>query len=99
MGLRKDNQYLRVENIRIGKNLMQFFIRIYDGDRLVQDITKNIPFDLEGKNPFIQAYNWLQNNGFSGWTSDEAVEVPVVASIVEPEPILEVKSKKKKGAR
>lgn len=67
-----DGLYLRVEEIKTGKNLIQFFARVYKERTAapIQDSTFVAPYDINGANPFVQAYNFLLAEKFVGWKSD-----------------------------
>lgn len=83
-----NSTYVRVEDIRVGKNLLQFFVRVYEDKNgvPVQDTTMVAPYDINGSNPYVQAYDFIISR-FPGFLSDVvATSLPVesVAPVVEP---------------
>ena len=76
----KDGKYVRVENIRVGKDLMEFAVVEYSDRTASPDSYKTIvvKYDIKGKNPFVQAYVYLLSNGYSDYSSDheEGVRIP-----------------------
>lgn len=76
----KEGNYLRIEDLRLSKKLIQFCLREYSDIAVepVSDHTLVIPYDLMSpNNPFIQAYEWVAAERYKDSKSDiEALIAP-----------------------
>lgn len=97
--------FLRVEDIRVGKNLIQFFAREYSdmSKPPISDSTYVTKYDIDGKNPYVHAYDYLVATDYSGYVSDNLPmtepaiqEVILVAEEVVQEPTKKLRNRKAK---
>jgi hypothetical protein len=62
-GLTVENSYIRVEGMRIfEKNKLQFQVRYFVDNTHphFQDVTYSCMYEIDGQNPFKQAYEYLK---------------------------------------
>ena len=93
-----NGNYLRVEDIRIGKDLLQFFAREYSdmAKPPVSDNTYIIKYDINGTNPYVQAYEYLLSKT-PGYVSDNIAMVePTIQddTVIVDQPAVQEQPKK-----
>lgn len=76
MALILDDRYIRISELRIGKNVMQFNCKTYDSSDLnkpeLDSRLITCSYDLNGLNPYIQAYTYLKTiSPYNNYISDE----------------------------
>lgn len=76
MALVLDDRYVKVSDIRIGKNVMQFNCKIFDSSDLnkpeLDSRLITCSYDLNGLNPYIQAYEYLTTiSPYNNYINDE----------------------------
>lgn len=76
MALILEDRYVRISDIRIGKNVMQFFCKVYDSSDLnkpeLESKLITCSYDLNGSNPYIQAYAYLKTTSpYNNYNTDE----------------------------
>lgn len=76
MALVNESRYVRVHDLRLGKNVMQFVAKVFDRNDLnsaeLEAKLITCSYDVNAGNPFDQAYKYLKTIGnFQDFESDE----------------------------
>lgn len=76
MALVLEDRYVKISDIRIGKNVMQFQFKVYDSSDLntpeLDSKLISCSYDINGENPYKQAYAYLKTiSPYNNYISDE----------------------------